>query len=89
MEQKHKHRRINAVSGLQLTVWVIIILPGVAMHYFLSMNQFINKASYYILIGVFMGMLVSITNAINVMNNKPYKRLRFFILGDREKKDVG
>jgi len=67
----------NYVIGFQLTIWLVFILPGLAMHYFLSMNHFINKAAYLIFIGVAICVLFSIMNTISVINNKAYKRFSF------------
>ena len=67
----------NDDMDLQLTIWIISIIPGIGMCFFLSINNFINKAHYLILIGVIIGALFSIMNTINVMNNKTYKRFSF------------
>ena len=67
----------NDIIGLQLTIWFISIIPGIGINYFLSINDFINRAHYLILIGVIIGALFSIMNTINVMNNRPYKRFSF------------
>jgi len=77
----------NDVVGLQLTVWFISIIPGIGMYYFLSINNFINRAHYLILIGVIIGALFSIMNTINVMNNRPYKRFSFIKWKNNDKKD--
>jgi transcriptional regulator with XRE-family HTH domain len=61
------------VIGFQLTVWLIIVLPGMAMHYFLSTSNFTNNGLYYILIGLVIGALASIHNAIRVMNDEPFQ----------------
>jgi len=77
----------NEVISFQLTIWLVFILPGLAMHHFLSMNYFINKAPYLIYIGVIFGVLFSIINTINVINNKPYKRFNIIKLKKTDKKD--
>ncbi len=68
----------NEVIRFQLTIWLVFILPGLAVHYFLSMNYFINMAPYLIFIGISMGVCFSIMNTISVINNKPYKRFNIF-----------
>ena len=76
----------NDVISLQLTIWLISILPGTAMYFFFKMNSIINKAPYMILIGISFGALYSIVNTIHVINNRPYKRFSFF-KPKKEKKD--
>jgi transcriptional regulator with XRE-family HTH domain len=75
--QKNKGQEIathyREVLGFQLTVWLIFILPGLALSYFFSINHFINKAPYLIFVGIAFGAVSSIFNAINVVNDKPYK----------------
>ena len=79
--QKNKVKSIRAhfrdVIILQLTIWFMFILPGSALYYFFSLNHIFNKAHYIILIGIVMGGIYSVTNAINVMNNKAHKRFGF------------
>ena len=70
-------KHFNDVMGLQLSIWIISIIPGIGMYFFLSINNFINNAHYFILIGVIIGSLFSIMNTINVMNNRTYKRFSF------------
>ncbi len=54
----------NEVISFQLTIWLVFILPGLAMYFFLSMSYFINKAPYLIIMGVIIAVLFSIYNAI-------------------------
>ena len=77
----------NYVISFQLTIWLIFILPGIAMHYFLSLNHFNNRAPYLIFIGVVIGVVFSIINTKNVINNQPYKRFSFIKEENKDKKD--
>jgi hypothetical protein len=80
--KKTKTRNITEhfkyVMSLQLTVWLMFILPGIALSYFAKVNGFVNKAYYLIIIGVVLAIITSIINTIQVLNNKPYKQLTFF-----------
>ena len=55
-------------------IWLVFIIPGLLIHYFLSINIFINKAPYLVYMGVIFGAVLSIYNTINVINGKSYKR---------------
>jgi len=77
----------NHVISFQLTIWLVFILPGIAMHYFLSMNNFINKAPFLIFIGVVIGVCFSIFNTISVINNKPYRHFNFIKWKNKDKMD--
>lgn len=73
------------VISFQLTLWVFIIIPGLLMYYFFSTNNIVNKAPYYILIGIGMGIFFSVRNAILVMNGKDFKPLNIFKLNEEKK----
>ncbi|MFW5708272.1 MAG: hypothetical protein ACOC12_10140, partial [Bacteroidota bacterium] len=62
------------VMGIQLTIWVLFILPGLVMFYFFSINQFINNAPFFIAVGIAIDLVFSVMNTILVLNDKPYKR---------------
>lgn len=66
------------VISFQLTLWLMAILPGIALYFFFKANGIINKAPYMILIGFLFGVVISVTNTISVLQNKPYKRFSFF-----------
>ena len=78
---KDSHRHFKDIMGFQLTMWLICILPGLAIHFFLSMNHFVNNAKYMIFIGLFLSFIFSVSNTINVMNNNPYRRFVLFRSG--------
>ncbi len=82
INKKHKVDGINNhfkdVMLLQLSIWLFSIIPGIGIYYFLSINNFINKAHYMIIVGVIIGVLISIINAVNTINNRTYKRFHFF-----------
>lgn len=77
----------NDVISFQLTIWLVFILPGLLMYYFLRMNNFINKIPYMICVVFIFGALFSIYNTICVINNKPYKSFNFIKLKNKDKKD--
>jgi transcriptional regulator with XRE-family HTH domain len=74
------------VISLQLTILLVFILPGLLIYYFLKMQNFINKP-YLIYLGIILGVVISIHNTINVINNKPYIRFNVFTSKKRDKKD--
>ena len=74
------------VISFQLTILLVFILPGLLIYYFLKIQNFINKP-YLIYLGIILGVVISIHNTINVINNKPYTRFNIFTSKKKDKKD--
>ena len=74
------------VISFQLTILLVFILPGLLIYYFLNIQNFINKP-YLIYLGIIIGVVISIHNTINVINNKPYTRFNIFTSKKKDKKD--
>lgn len=65
------------IIGMQLTIWLMFILPGTALYFFFEHMGIINKAPFLIFGGIALGLILSVTNAIQVFHDKPYKRFSF------------
>ena len=76
----------HEVISFQLTILLVFILPGLLIYYFLKIQNFINKP-YLIYLGIILGVVISIHNTINVINNKPYTRFNIFTSKKKDKKD--
>lgn len=83
LEGKYTH--FYDVISLQLTVWLLFILPGIAIHLFQSINHIYSRAIILVLIGPAFGMFISIVNTISVMNDRPYKR--FSLINKKKQTD--
>ena len=87
---KHKVEGITnhfyEVISFQLTILLVFILPGLLIYYFLKIQNFINNP-YLIYLGIILGVVISIHNTINVINNKPYTRFNIFTSKKKDKKD--
>jgi len=74
------------VISFQLTILLVFILPGLLIYYFLKIQNFINNP-YLIYLGIILGVVISIHNTINVINNKPYTRFNIFTFKKKDEKD--
>lgn len=74
------------VISLQLTIWLILILPGIALHYFFKLNNIMNKAHYLIIAGIVATAIFSIKNTINVINDLPFKHIGIIGFGEKSSK---
>jgi len=74
------------VISFQLTILLVFILPGLLIYNFLKIQNFINNP-YLIYLGIILGVVISIHNTINVINNKPYTRFNIFTSKKKDKKD--
>lgn len=68
----------NYVIRFQLTLWLLFILPGLFIYFFLGANNFINKAPSLVILGLIFSFFYSIINTVNVVNGKPYRRFSVF-----------
>ncbi|MCK5132635.1 MAG: helix-turn-helix domain-containing protein [Candidatus Sabulitectum sp.] len=59
-------KHFRAVISFQLSCWLGFILPGFLIYWKLGKPQFL-------IIGLIVSALISIHNAVNVFNNKPYQ----------------
>lgn len=78
----------NYVISFQLSIWLISILPGFAIHYFMGINHLPNRAIYMVFVGIAFAVFFSVVNTISVMNNKPYKHFYFVKWGKNDKKET-
>lgn len=76
----------HEVISFQLTILLVFILPGLLIYFFLKFQNFINNP-YLIYLGIILGVIISIHNTINVINNKPYTRFNIFNSKKKNKKD--
>ena len=74
------------VISFQITILLVFILPGLLIYYFVQIQNFINKP-YLVFLGIILGVIISIHNTINVINNKPYTRFNIFTFKKKDEKD--
>ena len=59
-------KHFRAVISFQLSCWLGFLLPGFLIYWKLGKPQ-------YLIIGLIVSALISIHNAVNIFNNKPYQ----------------
>ena len=70
----------------KISFLLVFILPGLLIYYFLQVHNFINNP-YLIYLGIILGVIISIHNTINVINNKPYTRFNIFTSKKKSRKN--